>query len=297
MSAGSETFLKELERCQLVPANIEFAEWQNWYLVSSYDHINSGYISESVSMGIDKDPEVALLKSLTEYCERRLSKESSDPIVRLTARSDGFAAFPCFIGGLGFSKRKARENAFNEACERYLWARWWDTSRTEFLVSNEFDSAQSQDIRALTTEFQLKSVREIRVSESTRSVELSILLAETVSGGFVTGGAASAADDRISRFSRAYGELLRHLVVLRKMGPEPVLQSFYEKRLFGFGSGKWSHLVDERLQQVGRDAISLPELVADDLVNHRATGIVSVHRCLFINQPDFVGGKIERLCI
>lgn len=294
MNSESVQFLKDLETHGLVPSKIEVAEWQNWLLVSSYDQVSSSFISESVSMGIDKDPEVALLKSLTEYCERRLSRESSDPIVRLTERSDGFAAFPCFNNK---AQLRARENAFNEACERYLWAKWWDCSQVKFHLSNAFHGEQATDINALTAEFRIKSIREIRVGEATKAVELCILLAETESGGFVTGGAASNLEDYHSRFDRAFGELLRHLVVLKNMGPRPSLHSFYERRLFEFGAGKWSSLVSDRLSRMGEETIVLPELIADKNVDHRAMNVVSIHRCLFKNQPEFVGGRLERLCI
>ncbi|MCM2281301.1 MAG: hypothetical protein NDI61_05570 [Bdellovibrionaceae bacterium] len=88
------TFIKAMKSKDLFPKNVQISEWREWTLVSCFDKTNSSFISESVAMGIDKNPETALFKGLTEYLERRLAKASQDPIVGLTERTDGFAAFP-----------------------------------------------------------------------------------------------------------------------------------------------------------------------------------------------------------
>ncbi|MES2965816.1 MAG: hypothetical protein V4760_18180 [Bdellovibrionota bacterium] len=266
-------------------------------MVSSYDSLSSNFISETVSMGIDNNSELAVLKSLTEYCERRLSRESEDPVTRLTKRTDGFAAFPCYVRGQDYSRIQARENALNEATERYLWARWWDDHNSKFQLENGPSSINRSDVNTLINEFNLKSVRSINVTDSLENKTLTVLIAETFNGGFVTGGSASNSREVGRRELPAFGELLRHLIVFRKMEKESATHSFYEQRLFGFASGNWADLVRARLASGGTVDIVLPSLEADSEVCQSEMDLVSVHRCLYSGQPEFMGGPLERLCI
>lgn len=291
-------FIERLKARNLFPKNVQVSDWHDWTLVSCFDQKNSNFISDSVTMGIDKDPETAFFKSLTEYCERRLSRESMDPVTKITARSDGLAAFPVLAGRGQAAQERARQNALGEAVERFLWSTWWDQSRVSYKSIIPVLTRQAEDIRKLIQEFDLVSINEIQVDDSQKRYRLSILLAETRSGGFVTGGAASEIHLPDKRFLPAFGELLRHLIVVRKMKDANLTQlSFYEKRLYGFGSGEFRSIVAERLATLGTESIVLPGLVADQEVNHSAPEIVKIHRCLFEDQPVFMGGKIERLCI
>lgn len=285
-------FIQILKARKLIPEKIEIAEWQSWTLVSCYSGTSSKYISESVAMGIDVDSHIALAKAITEFLERKLSKESEDEAVRLTQRSDGFAAFPVYADS-EFSKLKAQQNAFGEAVERFVWAAWWDDESVSFKI---------EDLKAevgllIKREFQLKSLREITVPTSS-GFFLKILLAETAKGGFVTGGAAGTSEQKEEVFSRAFGELLRHLIVVKKMtSSERSSMSFYEQRLWGFASGEWSGLVLKRLEQKSAKILGLPKLVVNQSIFHPHSDVVSIHRCLFENQPLFIGGPLERLCI
>lgn len=290
------SYLDQLRNVGLVPSRIEVATWGDWTLVSCFDTKTSEFISESVSMGIDHSPEVATLKALTEYCERRIANESDDPICRLTQRTDGFAAFPVTSGGRSAAQSNSRKNALNEAIERYLWANWWDDFEVEFEVA-DFPASVKSDVDALVREFDLRVVKAINVNETQSSVGLTVLLAEDRFGGVFTGGAASDLSDIGERLNRCIGELLRHLIVFRRMRMSMKPKSFYEERLFGFGSGQWNQLVQRRLKREGSREIQLPDLIVDREVRHSAMHVVSVHRCLFENQPPFIGGRVDRLCL
>jgi hypothetical protein len=290
-------FVELLKKRGFAPAHIELATWNDWTLVSCFDEARSKFISEGVAMGIDMNPEVALMKGLTEYCERKLTADCDDPIAFLTKRSNGFAAFPLVSMESRSARSRARENALNEAVERFLWASWWDGDDVQFEVKDPNDQFLLPSLKQLKAEFDLLSVKEVRVQDITKAKTLSILVAHTKSDGFVTGGAASDSSQIERRLVPAFGELLRHLVVLRKMTSSDSQMSFYEKRLNGFGMGLWSDLVKSRLQRDGSRAVHLPCLIADREVEHQAMDVVSIHRCLFDGQPEFMGGKLERLCI
>jgi hypothetical protein len=292
MNIKIENFSHELQKRNLAPSNIQFSIWKNWSLVSCFSSVSSQFISESVSMGIDRNPEVALMKGLTEFCERKISIDTVDPIARLTARSDGFAALPKHYE---LAHKRVQENALNEAIERYLWAKWWDDSSTKFFMSDDYTFANKEQ---LMLEFNLETISSIHILPSNHNSSLLILIAKIKDGGYVTGGAAGNIQNKEQTFSRAFGELLRHLIVVKEMLTSDYSpSSFYEKRLYGFGNGAWNNIVEDRLAQNGNTAIELPELIANREVAHPNSDFIIVHRCLFNNQPTFMGGDLERLCI
>ncbi|MDO9183347.1 MAG: hypothetical protein Q7U04_13115 [Bacteriovorax sp.] len=284
-------FSRELKKRFIAPTNIQFAKWNDWTIVSSFDDERKNFISESVSMGIDKNPEIALMKSLTEFCERHVFKTSNDPIAKLTDRSDGFAAYPT---QLPLSQFHARNNAFNEAVERYLWSTWWDKPETYYTIK-EPNFPEKDNIKK---EFHITNLYLLTVEPQNSEVYLKIILAENKRGGFITGGAAGSQDDEDQTISRAFGELLRHLLVIKRMNNSNCnTLTFYEQRLWGFGSGRLRNTVLSRLNINGKNKIVLPSLVADKNLIHNNSDFVTVHRCLFLNQPIFMGGIVERLCI
>ncbi len=287
-------FVNKLKSRNLMPANIQFSNWNDWHLVSCFDKASSCYISESVAMGVDKIESVAFLKALTEYCERRFSKESLDSAAKVTLRSDGFAAYPVDNISEVNSLKEARNNAFNEALERYLWANWWDNP----CIGHKIENWDNADSDRLKNYFSLQSIKLITVVNPTWQKSLLILLAESTNKGYFTGGAAGSQDGISGTISRAFGELLRHLVVFQRMSKAVETElTFYEKRLFGFGSGKWNDKVQNRINSYGNQNIIVGKLLIDKIISHSNMDIVAVHRCLFENQPVFMGGDIGRLCI
>jgi hypothetical protein len=298
MTCDLKMFLSHLKTANIFPKSIEAARWHNWNLVSCFDDISNAMISDLVYMGVDQDPQIAFAKAVTEYCERTLARRSSDPITKLTERSDGFAAFPVSNGDYDTAAKRARENALNEAVERFLWGTWWDNKSVRYQVCEPDSSVLSGDFQSLVRDFGLQSLREIQIDDANAEFRLSIFIAENRHGGFVTGGACSKVNEILRRYVPAFGELLRHLMVMEKMvSSRATGTSFYEKRLHGFGMGAWRKLVLDRLGYNGSIPIQLPRLVVDQAVQHSAPELIHIHRCLFEYQPPFIGGALERLCI
>lgn len=292
MNINISEFTSNLKARGLAPQNIQFANWENWTMVSAFSKLDEHFISENVSMGIDRDPQTALLKALTEFCERKIMNETTDPIARLTERSDGFAALPKSYKNSEF---KVEENAMNEAIERFLWAKWWDNTSVKYHISNDFTFSEKEKV---FTEFELEDLFTIHVLPSNHNSSLLILLAKIKDAGYVSGGAAGTIFNKDQVFSRAFGELLRHLIVVKKMrGSESKNPTFYEKRLLGFGSGIWNKVVEARLGKTGDVSITLPNLSINKTIEHPDSDFMILHRCLFVDQPLFMGGQIERLCI
>lgn len=291
-----------LRHDQKLPKHIQLASLTCGTLASVYDQPSSNVISESICSGVDADPATATLKGIVELIERRAftdGRRNGIPECQ-TERSDGFAAFPRWPGINAVVL--ARENALSEAIERYVWARWWDDPRVAH-------TARQVDLQKLSCGEELladackavavKSVVEVRPKLATSERIVVIYFANLDPIGFVSGGACGFEVDIATIRFRALSELLRHALAARKMlAGEAKSDTFYERRLQYFASTKnGTDLVDARLTACGQNAILLPPLLWDTEINHDMADAVSVHRCYFENQPPFIGGVLERLCL
>lgn len=299
-----DAFVGVLRRRGLAPKNIEVTSVGSSYLVNCYDSLKGGTITDSVTTGVDVDLKVALLKSVTESVERRVLAQNlkhADPSNIGNFRSDGTAAFPVFSDRT-FAVDRTRENAIAEAVERYGWAHWWDDPSisaqiSKFDLDGEFGHSRSlvNHINAVTP---LGELFLIKPDLNMDGVELCILIARRRSGGFLSGGAAGDTKNTPMILYRGLSEMLRHSLAIRQMetsgvGPD----SFYEQRLHYFGSGQGDDLVLGRLATVGNRPVEFTDLSVDRELTHTDSDIVYVHRCYFKDQPPFVGGALERLCI
>lgn len=242
-------------------------------------------------MGIDQNIEIAYMKSLTEYCERKIAIEYSKNKTNSFKWSDGFAAFPSLLQN---AKNTARNNALNEAIERYLWSNWWDDDHIIYELTENFET---KDTKTLIESFSIRKLLKVEVKPINSDTFLTILIAVTKENGYITGGAAGTSKDESETYNRALGELIRHLMTLQKIQEKKTRDlSRYEKRLYGFGAGNWSKRVEKRLSSKGIKRLFLPSLLEDREIEHTNQDVVIVHHCLFEGQPDFMGGAIERLC-
>lgn len=291
-----------LRREQMLPKHIQLTSLTCGTLASVYDHVSSDVISESICSGVDADPTTATLKGIVELIERRAftrGRSSGIPECQ-SERSDGFAAFPKSSGV--DASAIARKNALSEAVERYVWARWWDDS-------NIAHTARRVDLNNLGVGEELladagraakiKEVVEIRplMADSERAVVIYFAKLEPI--GIVSGGACGFENEITTVRYRALSELVRHALAARKIkNGEATPSSFYERRLAYFAMTEvGTKLAEMRLRSKGRSAISLPKLLWDAEIEHELSDVAAVHRCLFENQPPFVGGELERLCL
>ena len=132
------------------------------------------------------------------------------------------------------------------------------------------------------------------------NIKLVILLLEVEGGGVITGGAAGHSDDFSKRVSiiRAFGELYRHALALTRIKSVSTKElDFYERRLAYFGFGQGYDLVQTRLKANTSIEQKIPNCTIDQVIPHKLESEVVVHRCLLKDQPIFIGGKLERLCI
>lgn len=291
-----------LRKEERLPLHLEVASAGTAFIATAHNEVSSPLMPESVTTGLAFSPDTALLKALTEYVERAALIEAGSKGVEacLTDRSDGIAAFPKVLTLSGRAKKIARSNAYAEAVERFVWANWWDDSAISFnsLSAKIVESDSTYPFFKLVSEFtSIKSVHLIQPSVSnSRNVIVLIFIVELNGGGFISGGAAGT-DFQAVKF-RAASELLRHSLAIRKIKDEKIApESFYEKRLSYFGLGAGDKIVRERLSERGDKPVALPNLRFDTAIKHSLDSIVAVHRCYFENQPAFIGGELERLCI
>lgn len=291
-----------LDSNHVTPTNIEITQIANMFFVSSYNFLNSAYVSESIASGASYHKEIALLKSLTEYIERMISKDVSEQFKILgICRSDGYAAFPNYYEDLS-ALEKCRNNAFHEAFERYCWANWWDNPVFSFTYCEDLHTTSKENTifhSFLMKKFDLE--RLIYISPTTNldpQSKVCIIFAKIRNLGYVTGGAADFSGKINSMVARAFSELTRHLLGFDRMKDSINRNfSFYESRLFNFASGENNLLVEQRLNNPGKGKIILPNLIFDNSFDHRFIDDFALHRCLFKDQPIFIGGEVNRLCL
>lgn len=262
-------------------------------------------ISEAVTVGFARLPEIAILKALAEWLERIALREGAARGDRscMTERSDGMAAFPVMLPNRKYAMRRARGNAFREAIERFAWSTWWDDpSVSHSRLSLDAIGHQSKPLRGLIAA--CREIVDILDIEAivpallgAQQARLVILIAHLKRGGVITGGAAGSLEASVV-WERAASELFRHCLAMMRVDKFGVsLSSFYQQRLAFFGSGEGNALVQERLNRSGISAIRLPKLEIDHEIDYSASHLAYAHRCLFRGQPIFMGGTLERLCI
>jgi hypothetical protein len=297
-------FTSDLKTRGALPKNIELSRIGHVFLASVFNELKSEIITESIFSGMDTNPDIAVLKGLVEMTERLAFFEGSRKGLSScsTERSDGFAAFP--YGLVANTQEVARENARNEAIERFVWASWWDnvdfSHECRRVASANCATASEALLGELGKVLSIDSI--FRISPTIARGEdsvLAIYFAFLEPFGVISGGACgSSGDIEITNF-RAVCELFRHALAIRKMKQqkiEPI--TFYERRLAHFGLTKeGAQSVKDRISARGKNPVVLPALEIDEAVPHSLDKMVFVYRCYFEGQPPFVGGKLERLCL
>jgi ribosomal protein S12 methylthiotransferase accessory factor YcaO len=292
--------ISELRRLGRLPREIQISRVGDRYWCSVFDTSGPETIANSVCSGHGATKELALLKALVERIERMAFVEGARKghFACQTDRSDGFAAFPTG----DFAATVARSHALEEATERFAWASWWDNSNFghRILSLDEYKLSHTawRSIRTILSLIESTHLLIVEPHLASTDLKVVILIAQTSSGGVITAGACGPAMSPEKTVLRASDELLRHGLALgrmRKNGTVP--RSHYEAKILYFGLGHGSSLVQARIGATGDDPLQLPPLAIDTVVPHSMDGLVHVHRCLYEEQPPFVSGPIERLCI
>ncbi len=294
-------FLLSLKAAGALPRKMEMSQIGPVHMVTAFDSTENQIISEAATVGMDRDVELATLKSLVERLERRAFIEGArnGHLACKTERSDGFAAFPKLIPG---ALEHARKNAYMEAVERYAWARWWDEPDLKYgsrVVGRRFGSEGQGMLAHLSKLVPLRECYAVTPQLADSDVYVVMYFAFVNKVGVVSGGACSSREEvRLAQF-RAMCELARHALAVHRMAEKNLKpETFYEQRLAFFGlEASGENLVRQRLEHKGTSSITLPELEIDEVIPHTFDNLVAVHRCLFENQPPFVGGDLERLCL
>jgi hypothetical protein len=300
--------LRELSARDVAPNNLQLTPVAGGFFASVFDNGDvDDVISERVCTGFARTPALAALKGVVERLERAAFYEGSRAGLAScqTKRSDGFAAFPfpSQTQRKPSAKSTARQHAYNEAVERYAWAKWWDQRD---IGHDRFPPEVSFPRNDLCFRLLDAARRELPIDrfeivvphiEAAAGTGLGIIIAHLENRGTATGGAVGCLDKSVV-WERAAAELFRHCLAIQRMFKLGSFgTSFYQKRLHFFGSGQGHELVAARLSYRGNQRVQLPILKFDEEVRYAHSDLVCVHRCLFDNQPPFMGGNIERLCI
>ena len=292
--------MKALEARNLAPAYCDLSSLGNLHYASFYSELNpKALIREHVYSGMDEDESVAILKALVEYVERlaltegRIRGQSNCTL----PRSDGTAAFP---RGMKNGDIRARQNAYAEAVERFVWATWWDNSNIGAHIKWDGEILSSPSSQSIIDEVQVlvESKNLVLVepfSDSSLTTQIYYLILKN--GGLVSGGASGTPDQFFATQCRALGELARHAACAKRLFAGDCAETFYERRLAYMAGSESGFKLQNRLLNSGCDVIKLPPLKFDEPIDHDLDNLIAVHRCYFEGQPPFIGGHLERLCL
>ncbi|MAV90972.1 MAG: hypothetical protein CL676_06090 [Bdellovibrionaceae bacterium] len=255
-------------------------------------------IDVDATCGMSRSSEIALSKALVEFVERMAVREHVGAKGMGNKTSDGFAAYPRILS-LNF-KKNARENALNEAIERYSWMRWWQDSKIGFRIFEAPDSISSdlQRNSFVQSDCMIERIFVVEPHIEGAKGSLKILIAKLAGRGYVTGGAFHQSHQIV--MDRALGELMRHYigyVQLLRVNREVKNLDWYNGRLEYFASGEGNFLVENRLSIGSPAEIVLPPIYFDKEINHRLSDSVYVHRCLFENQQEFLDHRKDIFCL
>ena len=296
-----KTFANDLQQAGCSPKKLQLSKVGSFYLASAFDADHSELIAESATCGFSMDRDTAVTKALVEWMERRVLHHGYREGLEICQEetSDGIAAYPAAIRN---KVTLARENALNEAIERYVWATWWDDStvafRSDSLESLDHKGCITSGLLQIALSAGISKIEVIRPYFQGQEKQVLILLGFDQEGGVFSGGACGNQHETENILERAFAELFRHrLAFNRHVKKEIAPKSFYEQRLVHFGSGQGSDAVRDRLSQKGNKIIALPSLKYDEEIKSPFSSLIYTHRCLFQNQPQFVAGKMERLCL
>lgn len=284
--------------------SIEYSKVSEFYWFNIVETKEDCLITDRTYTGFDEKLDVAFSKAVSEFIERKTFNSGYSQNLKscLTERSDGFAAYPLMQNDIAKSKEKSRENALAEAVERYVWASWWDNNfykhtyeeYTLYTFAKKYP-AQSKILNEIDQEKKIQKVHIVEpLLENYNDLTLKIIVVEFLDG-IVTGGACGSNEDEASIITRALSELLRHSLVLIQNKNKPDQLSLYEERLLYFATPNGVESFYERINQKGTQKVKLPSLAIDELIPSVKSHVV--HRCLFENQPPFIGGAVERMCL
>lgn len=284
--------------------DIEYSKIGDFYWFNLIQTKEDRLITDRTFTGFDRKPELALAKATSECVERSSFSAGHKQGLKScnTERSDGFAAYPNIGIDADLAKSKARDNALNEALERFAWATWWDDTDVSYahkIFSIEEFAMQYLDCSKVLLEiYQQRPIVKIHLIrpefENYTDHQLNIVIVQFIDG-VVTGGACGKLADELNTMTRAISELLRHALVLIQNKNKPIELSFYEKRLLYYASAGGKQSFYKRLTYSGSKKIIFPCLAIDEKIPSAESH--TVYRCLFENQPAFIGGAVERMCL
>jgi hypothetical protein len=263
-------------------------------------------IGEWVTTGYSASPELSMLKALSEQVEREAFRSGKRLNLKScqTERSDGLAAFPVAFRTKLSARKQAKLRALSEALERFTWAHWWDDQCIGHHFGKVFELAfiphtARELISHLPTPYEVREVYFVVPFAETNGYESVILMCEMSNGGFLSGGACGPVESKDETITRAAAELFRHALASKRLVEMKIApKGFYQERLAHFAfNPRGAQAVRERLAEKGEIFVQFPELAIDEEIPHEHSGTIYVHRCLFENQPPFIGGDVERFCI
>lgn len=299
-----EFLVAQLKKLDCFPAYVQVARCEDISIVNVADRpFSAGLINTDIFVGFATDPQRAFSIALTEYVERRVCRNNP----AMPSANEGVAGRSLFPGyDLAQARIDAAISARYEAIERHVWASWWDDcSLTSTIIDGLEDFGKGTIFSPLVSHVKrlFPGGRFIVIKpdyNDTPNSSVQIVFYFLPGDiGVVSGGACGSLDQEERVLFRALSELIRHAQALYRAKEDPSLKAYdqYNRRLLYFGSSHGAHRALSRLESVGDRALQLPPIHLDTPLSHPFESAVALHQCRFINQTEFIGGPLERLCL
>lgn len=272
------------------------------YAATVNDNIYHNEIMQnSGGLGISDCSDRAVIIALSEYIEWRVFKQySAENNIK---DSTGFAAYPNVFLPNWLSKQRARANALIEAFERFVWASWVDDNCFKHKIFDTIKELQtplnSKMIKLVNDIQPFKNLVVIQPSvENENNLVFYFIIISLKKGGIVCAGAAGHKKDRQNIIFKILSELFRHNMAAKRLIEEEIeCKTHYQKKIKFFATVEGQNISKKLLSRTGKQSIKIPPLKKDQLIDHDLADLYNVFFCQYQNQPEFITGKVNRLCL
>ena len=246
-----------------LPRKIEISKFGEFYKCYAYDSEKiAGSMSPSVHAGSSKVKEIAILKALSEYYERKAVYASDFKY------TNGAAAQPVL-----FSRSKAlkiaKKRSFMDALERYAFYRWFDN----YNIQHQMIAQKSITLAELSNKLGAFRSGCFRISlEDDAHLIVSFL---DLKNGVIFGLACDSS--RLLAFERSLSELIENAMCFKAMNRNNINEQESEILNLAYNGKKFLRRVYDTL---GREPVPKARIIKSEELKYEFSKEIAVYRTI-----------------
>lgn len=279
--------------CSFIEKNIPKLKYQlyklgNVYLctASDIDDEADGLFNKRLTCGSSSVPHLAKIKAISEYVERDAWRKS------LETSTTGFAAYP-FIYARKKAFLRAREHAYYEMIERYVWPTWSRNNKVSYSLS--YFPLGSNEILYNEIQKKIRFQKYFRIMPKIDNCNVKVIILYAITEwGLACAGCARR--NEIEAEQHALKELMIHAAgIYRYHTLKPKLVSNYDNRVVWIMNQE--KLLTDRLKVNGNETINTPTPIFKNIDTNYSKCFV-VQRCNFNGYTnEFISEKADELYV